>query len=240
MSGKACNRTLVDKEIIKWAKSKDWMEEGGIYDNFGEKCVHGETYDIRAGDLIILGEPDGRREFIPLKEKKEITIEPFRAATVQSFERIKLPLDMYGELWIRNELQHRGLAFTGGDVDPGFWGYLYIKIHNVGPVPVAIGYQERIASIRFIKMCEAAREPYIETEIIKPREQQLPPPPPRIVYDWLQLSTKLDNLKLAFDHLKWIHERFVEGLFAGLIGGLVLAGIVGIFYVIFKVVGIIP
>ena len=236
MSGKACNRTLVDKEIIKWAKSKDWMEEGGIYDNFEEKCVHGETYDIRAGDLIILGEPDGRRRYISLSEQKEITIDPFRAATVQSFEKLKLPLDMYGELWTRNELQHRGLAFTGGDIDPGFWGYLYIKIHNVGPVPVSIGYQERIASTRFVKMCEAAREPYTETEIIKPREQQLPPTPPRIVYDWLQLSTKLDNLGLALDHLKWIQDRFVVGLFAGLIGGLTVAAIVAIF----RVVGILP
>lgn len=235
MKEKVCERTLVDKEVINWAKNKDWMEKGGIYENFEEKCVRGETYDIRAGDLIIVGEPDGRK-YISLKEQKEITIDPFRAATVQSFEKIKLPLNMYGELWIRNELQHRGLAFTGGDIDPGFWGYLYIKIHNVGPVPVSIGYQEGIASVRFVKMHEASRKPYTETEVIKPRDQQLPPTPPRTLYDWLQLSTKLDNLKLALDHLKWIQDRFVAGLFAGLIGALILAAIVAMF----KAVGIIP
>ena len=61
MKEKVCERTLVDREVIDWAGNKDWMEKGGIYENFEEKCVRGETYDIRAGDLIIVGEPDGRR-----------------------------------------------------------------------------------------------------------------------------------------------------------------------------------
>jgi deoxycytidine triphosphate deaminase len=235
MKKEVCERTLVDKEIINWAKSENWMEEGGIYENFEEKCVRGETYDIRAGNLIIVGEPDGKRKYISLKDQKEIAIEPFKAATLQSLERIKLPLTMYGELWIRNELQHRGLAFTGGDVDPGFWGYLYIKIHNVGPAPVSIRFEEEIASIRFSEMCEAASEPYTETEILKPRDQQLPPTPPRILYDWLQLSTKLDQLKSALDNIKWVHDRFIVGLITGLVGGIVLAAILAIF----KAIGII-
>lgn len=228
MSKETYDRTLVDEEIVKWAKNRDWMESGGIYENFEERNVHGETYDIRAGDLIIISEPDGKRNFISLRDQKEIVVEPFRSATVQSFEKVKLPLDMYGELWIRNALQHQGLAFTGGDIDPGYWGYLYIKIHNVGPVPVSIGFQKEIASIRFVKMHKPASRPYTTTEITKPRDEQLPPSPPRIVYDWLQLSTKLDNLNLSLDHVKWIQDRFVTGLVTGLVGGVILAVIIAL------------
>ena len=216
------DRTLVDEEIVKWAKNKDWMESGGVYKNFEERNVHGETYDIRAGDLIIIGEPDGKRNFISLEDQREIVIEPFRSATLQSFEKIKLPLDMYGELWIRNALQHQGLAFTGGDIDPGYWGYLYIKIHNVGPVPVRIGYQKEIASVRFVTMPIQASRPYTTSEIVKPRDEQLPPSPPRIVYDWLQLSTKLDSLKSSLIDIRRFHDRFVIGLVAGLVIGLIL------------------
>lgn len=226
MSKETYDGTLVDEEIAKWAKNKDWMKSGGIYENFEEGNVHGETYDIRAGDLIIVSEPDGKRNYISLNDQKEIAIEPFRSATVQSFEKIKFPLDMYGELWIRNALQHQGLAFTGGDIDPGYWGYLYTKIHNVGPVPVTIGYQKEIASIRFVKTHKHASRPYTVKEITKPRDEQLPPSPPRIVYDWLQLSTKLDNLKLSLDHIRWIQDRFVTGLVAGLVGGVILSVIV--------------
>jgi len=215
-------RTLVDEEILTWAKNEKWMEYGGIYANFNEKNVHGETYDIRAGDLIIIGEPDGKRNYISLKDQREVVIEPFKSATVQSLEKIKLPLDMYGELWIRNALQHQGLAFTGGDIDPGYWGYLYIKLHNVGPIPVRIGYSKEVASVRLVKMSRPASKPYTMNEIIKPRDEQLPPSPPRTMYDWLQLSTKLDDLKLSLSHIQRFHDHFVIGVIAGLIIGSIL------------------
>lgn len=220
------NGTLVDKELRKWGMNRNWMKNGGIYENFDERFVHGDTYDIRAGDLIIVGEPSGKRNYIALKDQKEIAIEPFRAATVQSYEKLKLPLNMYAELWIRNALQHLGLAFTGGEIDPGYWGYLYIKIHNVGPIPVSIKYQQPIASIRFVKTHQPASKLYTKCEITQPRDEQLPPTPPRILYDWLQLSTKIDNLKVTMDNIKWIQDRFVVGLIAGLVGGVILSVII--------------
>jgi dCTP deaminase len=216
------DRTLTDEEISNWAMNKDWMDNGGIYENFDERNVNGETYDIRAGDLIITGEPDGKRNYISLRDQKEIAIEPFRSATVISFEKLKLPLDMYGELWIRNALQHRGLAFTGGDIDPGFWGYLYIKIHNLGPVPISIGYQKEIASIRFVRMHRPAKRSYATTEIIRPRDDQLPPSPPRIVYDWLQMSIKLDDFSVDLGHIKSIHNILLGSLVIGLVVGVFL------------------
>ncbi|HUW47435.1 MAG TPA: hypothetical protein VMW36_01660, partial [Patescibacteria group bacterium] len=147
MSKELGERTLVDDEIIEWATNQDPEKQGGIYENFKADNARGETYDIRAGELMICSEADGKRNYVSLKDQKEIAIEPFRSATVQSYEKIRLPLNMYGELWIRNALQHSGLAFTGGDIDPGYWGYVYIKIHNVGPVPVSIRFQKDIASV---------------------------------------------------------------------------------------------
>lgn len=222
MSKETFDRTYVDEEISSWAKNKNWMDSGGIYENFQESNVRGETYDIRAGELIIISEPDGKRNYISLKDQKEIAIEPFKTATVQSFEKIKLPLDMYGELWIRNALQHLGLAFTGGGIDPGYWGYLYVKIHNVGPVPVSMRYQKEIASIRFVKMHKPATRPYTTTEISEPNDDQLPPSPPRMLYDWLQISRKIDGLKSSVDHIKWFHDRFITGIVAGLVISLVV------------------
>ncbi|MEM5868107.1 MAG: hypothetical protein QXG39_09355 [Candidatus Aenigmatarchaeota archaeon] len=216
------DKTLVDVEIIEWAKNKDWMTHGGIYENFEEGNVHGETYDIRAGDLIIIGGHDGKRRYISLKDEREVVIEPFKSATVQSFEKIKLPLDMYGELWIRNALQHQGLAFTGGDIDPGYWGYLYIKLHNVGPAPVRIGYKEEIASIRFVKMSRPAKRPYTEFEIIEPRNEQLPPSPPRLMYNWLQLSAKIDELRLSVGNIQRLYYYFFIAIVVGIIAGIVV------------------
>jgi dCTP deaminase len=229
LSKEGCDRTFVDEEISAWAKSTDWVRTGGIYENFDEANVHGETYDVRAGDLIIVSKSDGKRDYISLKDQTEIAIEPFRSATVQSFEKIKLPLDMYGELWIRNALQHQGLAFTGGGIDPGYWGYLYVKIHNVGPVPVCLGFQKEIASIRLVKMHKPVSKPYTTTEILKPRDEQLPPSPPRVLYDWLQLSTKIDNMRISLNHIKWVQDRFIVGLVAGLVIGFILIGIEALF-----------
>ena len=229
------NRTLVDEEIVKWAKDTNWEKNGGIYQNFEENNVYGETYDIRAGDLLVLGKADGTRTYISLKDQKEVTIEPFRSATLQSFEKIKLPPDMYGELWITNALQHQGLAFTGGDIDPSYWGYLYIKIHNVGPVPVSIRYQKDIASVRFVRMHRPASKPYTKSEILNPRDEQLPPCSPRTLYDWLQLSTKLDGLTSSVKRVDWIQDRFVTAIFVGIVSG----GILTVFLAILKILGIV-
>lgn len=252
------DKTLVDGEILKWATAPNWQVEGGIYQNFEPNNVRGETYDVRAGDLLILSETceENKREWVDLAKEKEIIIEPFRSATLQSFERVKLPPNMYGELWITNALQHKGLAFTGGDIDPGFWGYLYIKIHNVGPIPVSIRYREDVASVRFVRLSEAASKLYTATEILSPSDEQLPPCPTRNLYDWLQLSSKLDDIaasildvrrevqrdvestindvKSTQKHIDLVQERFIEGILAGVVGGAVLA----LFLLIFKFLGI--
>ena len=213
---------MTDEEIVNWAKNTDWMRHGGIYHGFDEEKVHGETYDVRAGNLLIISKPDGKRDRVQLNVKKEIVIGPFRCATVQSFEKIKLPLDMYGELWIRNALQHQGLAFTGGDIDPGYWGYLYIKIHNLGPAPIYMRFQEEIASIRFVKMHKPASRAYTASEITEPGEHQLPPSPPVTLYDWLQLSTKLDDLSSSLHHVEKVHDLFLLAGLSGIFIGVVI------------------
>lgn len=225
------DKTLVDEEITRWATDPDWKTKGGIYQDFEPNNVKGETYDIRAGDLVVLDEScKGEGGFRHLNELEEIVIEPFRAATVQSLERIKLPTDMFGELWITNALQHRGLAFTGGGIDPGFWGYLYIKIHNVGQVPVRLRYQEDIASIRFVRMPKAVTKPYTETEILRPSDEQLPPCPLKPLYDWPQMSSKLDEIndetreiKGSVENIERVQERYVDYLITGVITGVILA-----------------
>ena len=98
LSKETYDKTLVDEEILEWAKNSDWKEKGGIYENFEAGNARGETYDIRAGALIICSEADGKRNHISLEDQKEIAIEPFRSATVQSLEKIKLPLNMSSRL----------------------------------------------------------------------------------------------------------------------------------------------
>ena len=258
MPKESYNKTLVDEEIVKWATNANWKTNGGIYQNFEPNNVRGETYDIRAGDLLILSETceERKRLWIDLAKEQEIVIEPFRAATVQSLERIKLPVNMYGEIWITNALQHKGLAFTGGDIDPGFWGHLYIKIHNVGPVPVSIRHHEDIASVRFVRLSKEASKSYTTIEILSPSDEQLPSCPTRNLYDWLQLSSKLDEIatsildvrrdvqhdvestindvKSTQKRIDLFQERFIEGILAGVIGGAVLA----LFLLFFKLLGI--
>jgi dCTP deaminase len=221
MDKQICDKILVDSELEEWAVSKEWGEKGGIYKNYSGQCLHGDSYDIRAGDLIIIGQVDGRK-YIALKDRKEVFIEPFQSASVQSFERIKIPTDMCGDLWIRNALQHEGLAYTGGGIDPGYWGHFYIKIHNVGPRKVAIKYGQPIASTRLIKLHQHVKKPYTESEITEPRPEQLPPLPSRVVYDWLDLSKKVDNLRSDIDNIKSIHDKLVVGSIAGLVIGSML------------------
>ncbi len=129
---------------------------------------------------------------------------------------------MCGDLWIRSALQHEGLAYTGGGVDPGYWGYFYIKIHNVGPKKVALKYKQPIASIRLFKLHQHVKKAYTKSEITEPRSEQLPPLPPRVLYDWLDMSTRLDSLRSDVDHIKSIHDKIVLASITGLVVGSLL------------------
>jgi len=197
------------------------MIRGGCIKNADAKCVDADSYDIRVGDeALVVDLRTGTIKKKNLREEKVLDIPPLAMAIVKSMEKIELPEDMNGDIWLRGELQSRGLGFTGGGLDPGYKGYLFIRLHNISPRTIRVRYGERIASVRFRRLHKKTI-PYTTEQITTLPPQWVPELPEIPIYDWAEISRKLQE----HDERLGLIRRVV---IAGVLGGVIAGVIVGI------------
>lgn len=123
----------------------------------GKYSVEPASYDLRVG-IIIWKESNNnkeikRKDFDPTKslEKQEmVTIHPGQVVFVITKEQIKMPLDLCGTVYAKNEFSRNGiLLFTTGHVDPGIQCPIVIRLVNLRSTPFALMLGHPIYTIVF-------------------------------------------------------------------------------------------
>lgn len=163
------DETLIDKEI------KDFGEK--LMEPFEPSCIKGASYDIRVGAKIrlVLQEPGGaaRFQWVALDAPgtpSSVSILPGSTCIIESLEKVHMPKNMKGRLALRAFHARRLLFFAGGVIDPGYDGFLYLPIANIGDVPVELKYEEALVSAEFVKLNKEAR-PYERSAVALEEEQ---------------------------------------------------------------------
>ncbi len=207
---------LVDEEL------KEVL--GTIIINGDKKQVQPASYDLRVGKEIYLPERGERKE---IKEGDIEHLQPFESALIKTIEEIKLPKNMVGLMQPRSKLSTRGLIYTGGSIDPGYEGCLWISIRNMAPRYEEIAFGQPIASCQLIKFEDGKKviKGYAEEHgrIETLSEDRRPPMPERTLYDWIKMSSKLDEVGKEVGTIKSTVDNINKGLY-----GLVYAAIAGI------------
>ncbi len=213
---------LLDAELEK--------EIGTIILNGDKRYVQPASYDIRVGTEIYFPERGERKEI----KKGEIEhLQPFESAVIKTIEEIKLPKNMAGLLQPRSKLSTLGLMYTGGFIDPGYGGYIWVSIRNMAPRHEEIEYGQAIASIQIIKFREGREvmKGYAEEhgQIDTLSKDRRPPMPERTLYDWIKMSSKLDDvdtkvssIEIKVDHVNKALFGVVYATVAGIIAGLII------------------
>ena len=154
--------------------------------------VQPASYDIRVGNEILLSERKGDERRKEIKDGGFFDLQPFESALIKTIEKIKLPKNMVGLVQPCSKLSTSGLIYTGGSIDPGYEGYLWINIRNMAPLHEEIEYGQRIASIHLIKFEEGKEviKGYAEEhgQIDTLSKDRRPPTPERTLYDWIEMS----------------------------------------------------
>lgn len=131
---------------------------------FATENFVGAKYDLRMAQTgLIL--PNGtmiRPRDEPYVE--DILLDSGETIFVSTEERLKLPLDLVGNMSIKGELARKGvLSLTGLIVDPGYEkgdsadGRLHFRLANLGASPIVLRPGEtKIASIQFVRLVHAA------------------------------------------------------------------------------------
>lgn len=124
----------------------------------------GAKYDLRMSRTgMVL--PD-RKIIHPTSDPyvEDILLDSGQTIFVSTKERLRLPLDLVGNMSIKGELARKGvLSLTGLIVDPGYEkgdsadGRLHFRLANLGSRPIVLRPGEtKIASIQFVRLSKVA------------------------------------------------------------------------------------
>lgn len=217
---------LIDNQLEKIFES--------IIINGHKKNIQPASYDLRVGSEIYFPERGERKK---IQNDEFGHLQPFESALIKTIEEIHLPNNMVALMQPSTRLSTRGLIYTGGSVDPGYEGFLWVSIRNMAPRYEEIEYGQSIASIQLFEFGEGKRviKGYAEEHgrIDTLSQDRRPPKPERTLYDWIKISSKLDEvgneinlIKTQVDSVNKILFELVYAAIAGIIAGLVVGLII--------------
>ena len=96
----------------------------------------------------------------PVVREGPVTIKRGAWFAVATAERVRLPRDLSGELWLRSSHIRKGIMTSFGRVDAGFEGNLTVTGLNAGPNQVQLTLGDRYCQIVFTELDAAAEKPY--------------------------------------------------------------------------------
>ncbi len=208
-----------------------------IIKNFSEKCLEPASYDIRLGPE---GITSSSKKKINIEETGYLTIEAGEFAVFLSLEYFKMPNDIVGNIGMKSKFARKGLILLAGlQIDPGFKGYLTLRMFNTSTQTIALSFKEKIGMIQFIQLIVPAKKPYDG-----PYQEQLTIPPEDIdqvieaegmtmgnVIKSLQgLITSIKDLRTSQENLRqdWDrHEKRMQWIIGVLAIIVTIAGIFG-------------
>lgn len=145
------SRGLIEKPC-DW-NDNEWTErlknvEGGVYD-----LALGGVYDYvyNSSDKLPFIKADGR-SLAGMKqrvEEDEWYLFPQEPVWLQSSETVKLPDNVHGFIITRTSSFRAGLIITGTQVHSLYNGKITVFCYNTLPVPVIVGKNARLFSIKF-------------------------------------------------------------------------------------------
>ncbi len=236
---------LSGEEILKYVNANQIITR-----NFEEKCLEPASYDIRLG---YEGITSSVKKKINIEDLGYMAIEPGEFAVFMSLEYFEIPNDIVGNIGMKSKYARRGLILLVGlQIDPGFKGYLTLRMFNTSTQKVVLSFGDKIGMVQFIKLNVPAKKPYSG-----PYQEQLMIPPEDIthiiesegmtmgnVIKSLQgLITSITDLKNSQENLSkdWEkhearmerHEKRIECIF-GIFG--IILGILTVIVAVFSII----
>lgn len=133
------------------------LEEGTLgLAPYDEKCLTPNGYDLRIAEVLV---PDASSEVV--REGKAVVPGGARFL-VSTLERVRMPGDVCGSLWLRSSYARRGVFGSFGKIECGFEGTLTVGGFNAGRAPLDVPIGDRFCQIVFERMESTPRKAYAQ------------------------------------------------------------------------------
>lgn len=123
---------------------------------FEERGLTPNGYDLRVAEVML---PD---EGSAVFREGKVAVPPQARFLVSTLERVRMPRDVCGQLWIRSSYARRGVLGSFGKVEAGFEGTLTLGAFNASRLPVEVPVGDRFCQIVFERLESPPRALYAE------------------------------------------------------------------------------
>lgn len=127
-----------------------------IVEPFEERSLTPNGYDLRVAEVLV---PDVSAEVV--REGKAVVPGGARFL-VSTIERVAMPPDVCGSLWLRSSYARRGVFGSFGKVEAGFEGTLTVGGLNAGRGAIDILIGDRFCQLVFERMESLPHRSYVE------------------------------------------------------------------------------
>ena len=121
--------------------------------NFIEKNLTPNGYDLTISEIKINGSDEIHKEGV-------VKIPGRTMAFVSTNERVRMPDDICGQLWMRTTWMRKGLIGVFGKIDAGYEGTLTFGCYNTNDHDVEDPIGERFCQIVFEQMASPSAKSY--------------------------------------------------------------------------------
>ena len=127
-----------------------------IVEPFEERCLTPNGYDLRVAEVLL---PDAGSDIV--REGKAVVPAGCRFL-VSTIERVHMPPDVCGSLWLRSSYARRGVFGSFGKVEVGFEGTLTVGGFNAARAPVDVAIGDRFCQLVFERLESLPQKSYVE------------------------------------------------------------------------------
>lgn len=121
-----------------------------------EGCLTPNGYDLRVAEVML---PDEGREVV---REGRVVVPGHARFLVSTVERVRMPRDVCGQIWIRSSYARRGVMGAFGKVEAGFEGTLTVGGFNASRHGVEVPIGDRFCQLVFERLESAPRALYAE------------------------------------------------------------------------------
>ena len=133
------------------------MEAGELgLEPFSERGLTPNGYDLRVAEVML---PDEGADVI---REGKVVVPGHARFLVSTVERVRMPPDVCGQLWLRSSYARRGVLGSFGKVEAAFEGTLTLGALNASRHPVEIPVGDRFAQLVFERMESMPRVAYAQ------------------------------------------------------------------------------
>jgi deoxycytidine triphosphate deaminase len=201
--------------VLTDAKVREMVDAGLLISKqtFDAAALESCSYDVRVGSWGVIGGSGQERD---LTGDQGLELPPGGYAGLVSWERFRLPLDVFARLGAKRSYSYDGIILlTGSLVDPGYEGHLLFGVYNASQKRYVLRRGAKICSVVFERLPrEVERKVSPQPDLAQGRipDAFINKMANMEVLPWMQISDRVKQIEQITSDILDLKQRYQDVL----------------------------